>query len=135
MFISASTLIAGAQKLKEMKDLHISGIELGYPCPEIPYYHFRADVELPQPSMMEVEVAVDGKVLRAVDLRRKNELNDSNRPLSNHVYSVALHNGSGHLDQITLKSKPDFPLFHRMETNGAVHWNPDIQVLARSIHG
>ena len=44
--------------------------------------------------------------------------------VDNNVYSIGLHPNSGHLDQITLKSKPNDPLFHRMETNGAVHWNP-----------
>jgi hypothetical protein len=40
--------------------------------------------------------------------------------------SIALHPKSGHFDQLTLKTKPEFPLFHRMETNGAIHWNPEI---------
>lgn len=44
--------------------------------------------------------------------------------IDNSIYSIALHPNSGHLDQITLKSKPNHPLFHRMETNGAIHWNP-----------
>ncbi len=46
--------------------------------------------------------------------------------IDNKLYSIVLHPDSGHLDQITLKSKPDAPLFHRMETNGAIHWNPGI---------
>ncbi len=46
--------------------------------------------------------------------------------IDNSFYSIGLHPDSGHLDQITLKSKPEFPLFHRMETNGAIHWNPGI---------
>ena len=48
--------------------------------------------------------------------------------IDNSKISVALHANSGHLDQMTLKSKPEYPLFHRLETNGAVHWNPDIYV-------
>jgi hypothetical protein len=48
--------------------------------------------------------------------------------VSNEYYEAALHHESGHLDQLTLKSNPDFPLLHRMETNGAIHWNPDIYV-------
>tara|TARA_B110000037_G_scaffold223149_1_gene302844 strand:+ start:4014 stop:5837 length:1824 start_codon:yes stop_codon:yes gene_type:complete len=44
--------------------------------------------------------------------------------IENDFYTIGLHPDSGHLDQITLKSKPDAPLFHRMETNGAIHWNP-----------
>ena len=46
--------------------------------------------------------------------------------VDNDLYSIVLHPNSGHLDQITLKSMPDVPLFHRMETNGAIHWNPGV---------
>jgi hypothetical protein len=46
--------------------------------------------------------------------------------VDNNFYSIGLHPDSGHLDQITLKTKPESPLFHRMETNGAIHWNPGI---------
>ncbi len=46
--------------------------------------------------------------------------------IDNDNYAIVLHPNSGHLDQITLKSKPQIPLFHRMETNGAIHWNPGI---------
>ncbi|MCX6260692.1 MAG: hypothetical protein NTY95_07635, partial [Bacteroidia bacterium] len=51
--------------------------------------------------------------------------------IDNSVFSVVLHSNSGHLDQITLKSKSDDPFFHRLETNGAMHWNPDIYVPPR----
>lgn len=40
--------------------------------------------------------------------------------IDNELISVVLHPNSGHIDQVTLKSKPDAPLFHRMETNGAI---------------
>ena len=73
-------LTLNAQKSKESKDLNIVKIELGYPCPSIPFYHFKADLELPQSAIIEVEAAVDGKVLRATDLRRDNDLDDLNRP-------------------------------------------------------
>ncbi|MCK4748047.1 MAG: hypothetical protein KAT15_13445, partial [Bacteroidales bacterium] len=46
--------------------------------------------------------------------------------IDNDIFSVVLHPASGHLDQITLKNMPDASLFHRMETNGAIHWNPGI---------
>ena len=46
--------------------------------------------------------------------------------INNNIYSISLHPDSGHLDQIILKNKPQTPLFHRMETNGAIHWNPGI---------
>ena len=339
VFMLLFTFISKAQKLKERNDLNVTNIELQYPYPQIPYYHFTAAIELPESSLIEVEASVDGKVLRTVDIRRDNELGDSNHPpqterspsgyglsldgtfykkftifgwvkwqpgqeydihiairmkqalrpsnndiiisstqkvkapqggstfdanwknyksvvlsetvgidrknepveilltfypdeaeslardirvvsvdtktheikevvsqvydvmeymveddlapdqdgnptrevplwyatvtarvafladvpakssrvflvyynnakaldepyytdlriqgdapglqISNSIYSIGLHTGSGHLDQIALKSKPDFPLFHRMETNGAIHWNPDIYV-------
>ena len=74
------SFIAKAQKLKENNDLNITKIELGYPSPAIPYYHFKADIELRQSSIIEVEAAVEGKVLRATELRRANDLEDLNRP-------------------------------------------------------
>jgi len=46
--------------------------------------------------------------------------------IENSHYQIVLHPVSGHLDQISLKEAPDFPLYHRMETNGAIHWNPDV---------
>jgi len=46
--------------------------------------------------------------------------------IENRHLSVVLHPKSGHLDQITLKNKSGFPLYHRKETNGAIHWNPEI---------
>ena len=48
--------------------------------PAIPFYHFKADIELPEPSIIEVEAAVDGKVLRATDLRRESDVENMNRP-------------------------------------------------------
>ena len=79
-------MIAGpvsAQKSKGGNELSISGIELGYPYPAIPFYHFKADMDLPQSSIIEVEAAVDGKVLRETDLRKAGELDEMNRlPIS-----------------------------------------------------
>jgi hypothetical protein len=46
--------------------------------------------------------------------------------IENEYLSVVLHPKSGHFDQLTLKSRPNLPLFHRKETNGAIHWNPEI---------
>jgi hypothetical protein len=51
--------------------------------------------------------------------------------IDNKYFNAVLHPQSGHLDQITLKTKPENPLFHRMETNGAIHWNPGIYVPPR----
>lgn len=52
--------------------------------------------------------------------------------IDNDLISIVLHPNSGHLDEITLKSRPGFPLYHRLETNGAMHWNPDIYVPPRA---
>ena len=46
--------------------------------------------------------------------------------MENKFLEIALHPLSGHFDQLTLKTKPDHPLYHRLETNGAIHWNPEI---------
>ena len=46
--------------------------------------------------------------------------------IDNNFIHVAMHPLSGHFDQLTLKSKPDLPLFHRLETNGAIHWTPEV---------
>uniref|UniRef100_UPI0032180FFE hypothetical protein n=1 Tax=uncultured Draconibacterium sp. TaxID=1573823 RepID=UPI0032180FFE len=46
--------------------------------------------------------------------------------IENNEFSIVLHPNSGHLDQVTLNEKSEFPLFHRMETNGAIHWNPGV---------
>jgi hypothetical protein len=73
-------LTLNSQKPKEGKELKITKIELGYPCPGIPFYHFKADLELPESSIIEVEAAVDGNVLRATDLRRESDNEDMNRP-------------------------------------------------------
>lgn len=73
-------LTLNAQKSKEVKELKITKIELGYPCPGIPFYHFKADIELPESSIIEVEAAVDGNVLRATDLRRESDIEDMTKP-------------------------------------------------------
>jgi hypothetical protein len=73
-------LTLNAQKSKEGKELKITKIELGYPCPGIPFYHFKANIELPESSIIEVEATVDGNVLRATDLRRESDMEDMNRP-------------------------------------------------------
>ncbi len=70
----------GAQKPKQGNELVIKKLELGYPCPGIPFYHFKADIELPNPALVEVEAAVDGNILRATDIRRESDTENMNRP-------------------------------------------------------
>lgn len=64
------------------------------------------------------------------DLRVQGEL--PGLTIDNNYFSAVLHPNSGHLDQLTLKTKPNSPLFHRMETNGAIHWNPGVYVPPRA---
>jgi len=45
--------------------------------------------------------------------------------IENEKIKVALHPHSGVLDEVTLKSRPDAVLYHKMETNGAIHWAPE----------
>lgn len=64
------------------------------------------------------------------DLRVQGEL--PGLTIDNDKFTAVLHPNSGHLDQMTLKSKSNDPLYHRMETNGAIHWNPGIYVPPRA---
>ena len=49
VLVSLTLCINGqAQKAKESGQLNIRSIELNYPIPAIPFYHFRAEIELPQ---------------------------------------------------------------------------------------
>lgn len=45
--------------------------------------------------------------------------------VENSVYRLKLHDLSGMLDEVTLKSKPEYTFVHKKETNGAIQWNPD----------
>ncbi len=65
-------------------ELKVHKFELGYPCPAIPFYHFIAELELPEASIIEVETAVDDKVLRFTDLHKENENADMDRPALSH---------------------------------------------------
>ena len=44
--------------------------------------------------------------------------------VENSTYRFQLHPLSGMLDEVTLKSKPEFTFVHKKETNGAIQWNP-----------
>ncbi len=47
------------------------------------------------------------------------------RIVENNYYRAALHRTNGMLDELAMKSKPQYSFVHKMETNGAVQWNPD----------
>ena len=66
------------------EELKISKLELGYPCPAIPFYFLKAELELPHPSIMEVEVAVNGKTLRFTNLHKETDTEDLNKPVLTH---------------------------------------------------
>jgi hypothetical protein len=65
-------------------ELKLTKLEIGYPCPGIPFYHFLAEIELPHSSIIEVEASVNGKVLRFTDLHRADAITDMNRPIISH---------------------------------------------------
>ena len=87
LFIFASSMpisSKGAIESVDARELEIEKIELGYPSPGIPFYHFIAELELPRSSIIEIEATVNGKVLRATDLHRADDINDLSKPPLTH---------------------------------------------------
>ena len=84
MFIGMVILTIGTAGSISAKELKIEKIELGYPCPGIPFYHFKAELELPRSSIIEIDASVNGKVLRSTDLYRADDINDLSRPPLTH---------------------------------------------------
>ena len=79
-FISVALNVLGVTK----DELRISKLELGFPCPAIPFYYLKAELELPYPSIIEVEVAVNGKTLRFTNLHKESDKEDLNKPVLTH---------------------------------------------------
>ena len=77
-------LIVLAVNAKEKPELQINHIELGYPVPSIPFYHFVAELQLPEASIIEVEAAVNGETLRFVNLYRSDEIDETDKPALTH---------------------------------------------------
>ena len=69
---------------KEKPQLQISHIELGYPVPSIPFYHFKAELQLPEASIIEVQAAVNDSTLRFVNLFRSDEIDEIEKPALTH---------------------------------------------------
>ena len=92
--------------------LNIVNMEINYPVPAIPYYHVKADIELPYSSMIEVEMAVDGKTLRYIDLRSEHDLGDLSYPPLTRKPPV----GAAFLQ--------DNKLYHTPTVIGRVKWEP-----------
>lgn len=101
-----------AQKSAESKNLTVHNVKLGYPCPGIPYYHVLAELELPWASIIEVEMSVNGKVLRATDLRRMDEMEVFDRP------QISDRSPSGY------SAAQDGTLYSHFCVIGWVKWNP-----------
>lgn len=102
-----------AQKpAKDGGSLTIDDLQLGYPCPNIPYYHFIANVRLPHPSIIETEASVNGKVLRAIDLRQDKGQENPNRP------PIADRPPSGY------GMVQDGSLYEKPQVIGWVRWQP-----------
>ena len=125
-FLSINLQVYGKN---DKKELVISSLELGYPCPAIPFYHFLAELELPGASMIEVEATVNGKVLRFTDLHREDEINEMSKPVLSHRPP----SGYG-LSQ-------DGTVYHYPHLVGWVKWEPgqdyEIQIkvrLKKNIH-
>jgi len=104
-------------------ELKINSLELNYPCPAIPYYYLKADLELPNPSIIEVELSVNGKTLRYTTLHKKGEETDLSKPVITHRPP----SGAG-LSQ-------DNIVYKDLEVIGWVKWQPaqryDVKVTVR----
>jgi hypothetical protein len=126
------------QKYEEEDDL--APIEEGQPKRHIPLWMptvtckvaFLADVQAKTSRVYLIYYNNEKAMAKTwqTDLRVQGEL--PGLSIDNSYFSAVLHPNSGHLDQLTLKTKPEDPLFHRMETNGAIHWNPGIYVPPRA---
>lgn len=86
IFIAAALIFPAAihAQGRQKEELLIKKIELAYPCPAIPFYHFKAEVSLPRPSIIEVEAEVNGKVLRYLNLHKAGQEEDPSRPAMTH---------------------------------------------------
>ncbi|WP_343701415.1 hypothetical protein [Chitinophaga sp.] len=105
-------LPASAQQPAKTGQLNITDIRLDYPSPNIPYYHFKAVLQLPHPSIIEVEAAIDGKPLRATDLRKTDGLETPARP------PIASRSPSGY------SMAQDGSVYEQPQVIGWARWEP-----------
>jgi len=121
-------------EMKYMEEDDLDPNADGKPTREIPYWMptvttrvaFLADVPAKISKVFLVYYNNENALAKVyeTDLRVQGEA--PGLRIDNNKFSIVLHPNSGHLDQITLKSKAQSPLYHRMETNGAIHWNPGV---------
>lgn len=108
--------------------------ENGKPTREVPLWFptlsarvdFTANVSANQSKVYLVFYNNDKALAKVYNSRLKVQGELPGINIDNGDLTIVLHPNSGHIDQLTLNEKPEFPLFHRMETNGAIHWNPGI---------
>ncbi len=111
LFLLLAAMPAFAKE-KGSKELVIRELKLDYPSPAIPFYHFQAELELPHPAIIEVEAAVDGKVLRFTDLHRMGDVGEMNRPALSHRPPAAYG------------LSRDGTMYHHPHLVGWVRWEP-----------
>ncbi|MBK6284256.1 MAG: hypothetical protein IPF54_17895 [Draconibacterium sp.] len=112
ILLASIFVIINVDAKEVLKELNIKHIELGPPVPAIPFYHFIAEIDLPEPSIIEVQAEVNGKTLRATDLHRIKDEKEMDRPPISHRPP----SGYG-LSQ-------DATLYKNMHVVGWVKWEP-----------
>ncbi|MDR2041612.1 MAG: hypothetical protein LBP98_04760 [Tannerella sp.] len=125
---------------KYLEKDNLAPLEEGQPERQIPLWMptvtckvaFLADVPAGSSKVFLVYYNNDKAMVKTyrTDLRVQGEL--PGLTVDNDLLNIVLHPASGHIDQVTLKSSPENPFYHRMETNGAIHWNPGIYVPPRA---
>lgn len=102
---------------------------------QVPYWHptrtarltFLADV--PANSSQIYLVFYNNPEAESIDYQSDLEIagNDSvGTTITNEHFTAILDPRSGALQEVALNTRPDEPLYHGKETNGAIQWNPDI---------
>lgn len=71
------------------QQLKLANATIEHPNPAFPYYHFRVDLEIPNPGYLEVEVFLDGQKMRYLSLKDAKESIDLNRTLIHYRPSFA----------------------------------------------
>lgn len=108
--------------------------ENGVPTRDVPVWMpsvstrvaFLADVPARSSRIFLVYYGNKEAMVKAYDTDLKMSGEAPGLQIDNNRIQVALHPLSGHFDQLTLKARPQHPLYHRLETNGAIHWNPEV---------
>src|SRR5687767_7967753 len=82
-FLGLNISVANAQELK----LRNASIE--YPNAAFPYYHFRVELDIPNPGYLEVQTFLEGEKMRYVSLKDAKETLNLNRTMIHYRPSFA----------------------------------------------